>query len=258
VPLFCVHAGGGFGWSYSALLRHIDQDVPIYLLQARGLARPEPLPDSIEEMVTDYIAHIRTVRPVGPYRLLGWSFGGNLAHAIATELQRQGAEVDLLVMLDAFPSLEYLEGLRVPDEQDILRGLLQMYARKHLTGIDVDEIIDFVRFREILGESGSMLASLDEYQVTAIREVLVNNGRIMADYRYQRFDGDLMIIVATEDRPANPPSPADWQPYVSGAIETHEIACPHQLLTEPGPMAIIGPLLAAAMRQDSDQHHRTA
>ena len=37
----------------------------------------------------------------GPYKLLGWSFGGDVAHELAIELRRRGCVVQRLVLLDA-------------------------------------------------------------------------------------------------------------------------------------------------------------
>ncbi|MBL3753069.1 thioesterase domain-containing protein, partial [Mycobacteroides abscessus] len=36
----------------------------------------------------------------GPYNLLGWSFGGLVAHELAIELRRRGQQVQHLVLLD--------------------------------------------------------------------------------------------------------------------------------------------------------------
>lgn len=72
-------------------------------MQARGLARTEPLPGSVEEMAADYLAHIRAVQPTGPYHLLGWSLGGRIAQAMAASLEAEGEEVGLLALLDAYP-----------------------------------------------------------------------------------------------------------------------------------------------------------
>ncbi|CJB48339.1 polyketide synthase [Streptococcus pneumoniae] len=52
-------------------------------------------------MAADYLKHVREVQPHGPYRLLGWSLGGNVVHAMAAQLQNEGEEVELLVMLDS-------------------------------------------------------------------------------------------------------------------------------------------------------------
>src|SRR5260370_16768965 len=62
------------------------------------------LPNSIEEVALDYLSLIREVQPRGPYNLLGWSFGGLVAHAIATHLQSTDEKVGLLALLDSYPS----------------------------------------------------------------------------------------------------------------------------------------------------------
>ena len=53
------------------------------------------------EMARDYADQIRKVQPAGPYHLLGWSLGGNIAFAITEELERRGEQVGLLVILDS-------------------------------------------------------------------------------------------------------------------------------------------------------------
>lgn len=65
---------------------------------ASGLDGVGYLPASVAEMADEYVARIREVRPEGPYRLLGWSFGGHVAHAVATRLRAQGEVVEPLVI----------------------------------------------------------------------------------------------------------------------------------------------------------------
>ncbi|KAF9979481.1 hypothetical protein BGZ75_009633, partial [Mortierella antarctica] len=102
-PLFCVHSGLGLSWSYRGLAQNLHPEQPLYGLQARGLDGKSPLATSVEEMTLDYIDHIRNIQPQGPYHLLGWSFGGKIAHNMAVELQRQGDTVSLLAILDTIP-----------------------------------------------------------------------------------------------------------------------------------------------------------
>jgi len=108
--LFCAHPLVGLSWCYLAMLPYVDTRFPLYGLQARGLRRPEPLPASLVEMARDYADQIRMTQPAGPYYLLGWSLGGNVAFAIAEELERRGERIGLLVILDAnmadFDSIE--------------------------------------------------------------------------------------------------------------------------------------------------------
>ena len=102
-PLFCIHDAGGFSWPYSKLIRHIPPEHPIFGLQARNLTQRAMRPGSIDEMAADYLSLIRKIQPIGPYNLLGWSFGGLVAHAIATQLQSMGHGVSLLALLDSYP-----------------------------------------------------------------------------------------------------------------------------------------------------------
>lgn len=96
--VFCLQPAGGLGWAYAGLCRHLDPDHAVYALQDPALSGGPEL-TSVDAIVDDQIARIRAVRPHGPYHLLGWSFGGQLAHAIAARLDDEVASV---VLLDAY------------------------------------------------------------------------------------------------------------------------------------------------------------
>jgi nonribosomal peptide synthetase DhbF len=101
LPLFCIHPGSGLSAGYLALARILGPDYPVYALQARGIERNEPFPETIQEMARDYLAQIRTLQECGPYHLLGRSLGGIIAHAIAAAIRDQGKAVALLAVLDS-------------------------------------------------------------------------------------------------------------------------------------------------------------
>lgn len=50
-PLFCVHPAGGLSWCYAGLLNTLEKDIPIYGLQARGIARKDDYPHTLDDMV---------------------------------------------------------------------------------------------------------------------------------------------------------------------------------------------------------------
>jgi non-ribosomal peptide synthetase component F/pimeloyl-ACP methyl ester carboxylesterase len=124
LPLFCVHPAGGLSWCYSGLLQHIRGDYPIYGLQARSFNPPEILPQTLQEMVADYLDQIRAIQPGGPYHLLGWSFGGLVACSLASHLQLQGEQVALLALLDTYPP-DPEPPRDLPDEQEMMKKLLK-------------------------------------------------------------------------------------------------------------------------------------
>ena len=48
-----------------------------------------------------YVQYIKEVQPEGPYVLMGWSAGGNLAFEVVKEMESQGHEVSDLILIDA-------------------------------------------------------------------------------------------------------------------------------------------------------------
>lgn len=99
-PLFSVHAIGGSVLNYSAFIPYLEQDQPLYGIQARGVdGISAPFPD-IETMAQSYINEIRTVQPHGPYCLGGGSMGGMIALEMAQRLLKDGEEIALLIMFD--------------------------------------------------------------------------------------------------------------------------------------------------------------
>jgi len=232
-PLFCFHPSGGFSWPYSRLIRHIPSDHPIYGLQARNLTQREMLPDSLDDMAADYLSLIRDVQPVGPYKLLGWSFGGLVAHATATQLQRAGQEVALLALLDSYP-YNRETSLSAGGEERLYAGV----AENPITSV-LRDILDTLR------REGHLLSTLDEHDYEAILDASRHSGRLMKAFSPQRFRGDVLLFVATEDD-ITPPIES-WRPYISGQIKIHPIDCKHREMMDPAPAAKIGKVLTAEL-----------
>ncbi|WP_051838452.1 amino acid adenylation domain-containing protein [Streptomyces sp. NRRL WC-3742] len=236
-PLFCVHPGLGIGWVYSGLARAL-KDRPLYALQARGLrgggeGGEGELPGSVEEMARDYAAHLRAVQPQGPYHLLGWSFGGVVAQAVAAQLEADGQRVALLTLLDAYP-----HG-RAHTEQDgaALRRELVALAGSHEAGEPTPE-----EAAAVLG--ANLLPGIEARHVEAIEKVAANNGRLADQVRPAVTRADVLYFFATEGRDESAPQVESWRPYLAGAFEVVEVACAHDAMTAPAPIAEIGRALA--------------
>ncbi|APH66019.1 non-ribosomal peptide synthetase [Bacillus sp. LR_5] len=247
LPLFCVHPAGGLSWCYAGLMTNIGTEYPIYGLQARGIGQREELPKTLDHMAADYIEQIRTIQPKGPYHLLGWSLGGNVVQAMATQLQNQGEEVSLLVMLDAYPN-HFLPIKKAPDDEEALIALLA------LGGYDPDSLgdkpLDFETAIEILRRDGSALASLDESVILNLKNTYVNSVGILGSYKPKTFRGNVLFFRSTIipewfDRI----EPDSWKPYINGQIEQIDIDCRHKDLCQPEPLAQIGKVLAVKLEE---------
>jgi natural product biosynthesis luciferase-like monooxygenase protein len=98
-PFYFVHAHGGNVLGYYDLARHLGADQPFYGLQAQGLSGGDV--HRFEEMAVSYVREVRLLQPHGPYFLGGWCMGGNIALEMAQQLQRQGEEVGLVVLVQS-------------------------------------------------------------------------------------------------------------------------------------------------------------
>jgi thioesterase domain-containing protein len=248
-------------------MTHLAPEQPIYGLQARGLAgnagqageaAAAVLPSTIEEMAAEYVERLRAERPDGPYRVLGWSFGGLVAHAVATRLQRDGLEVDRLVIVDSYPP-DHEIGETEWADHEILAPMLDDGF-----DYDADELVRdpeavlqrYARYLRRADHHDHQLAGVGEHGLLATMRVYLNNNRIMGTFQPEVFDGDVLFFSATRDTPGIVWSPEvrerlvpeSWRPYVTGEIRDHRIDATHPaLLTDPAAIAEIGKALAAGL-----------
>ena len=105
LPLFLIHGAGGNVLLYRALARYLGKDQPVYGLQSQGLDGSSSPLMRIEDMAASYIREMRALQPKGPYRMGGYCMGGVLALEMAQQLKDQGAEVELVAMLESYNPL---------------------------------------------------------------------------------------------------------------------------------------------------------
>jgi thioesterase domain-containing protein len=190
-------------------------------------------------MASDYLRLVREVQPSGPYHLLGWSFGGLVAQAIAIELQKAGQEVGLLALLDSYPSNGAPHGSgHERDDNEFYLGLIAPFGYD-LAALGDDPVRNTL---EILRREGQTGPALDESRLAELLDIFRNNWRLACNFAPQRFDGDMLFLSAEKTRGGSPA--CEWAPHVNGRIEIHRIACTHDQMMAPAPLAQIGRTIA--------------
>ena len=244
-PLFCVHPSAGLSWPYAGLVQHLGRQQPVYGLQTRALTTPGYQAPSVEAMADDYLREIRQVQPHGPYRLLGWSFGGVVAHALATRLEQLGERVELLALMDAYPARpDAAAAPRGPRElMELLVDGLSREAREELPDSFFDRF-DPAAAAAVLRRADPVLAGLAAGDVETLVRAAARHSEIMRVYRPHAFTGDLLFFTATRTREPGTPGAAQWRGYVQGEIASHDIDAAHLELAGPRPLAEIGRILA--------------
>ncbi|ATL31290.1 non-ribosomal peptide synthetase [Streptomyces formicae] len=264
-PLFCVHPGAGLSWCYAGLLRHIAPDVPVYGLQARLLSEGGEAPASLADMARDYAARIREVRKSGPYRLLGWSMGGTLAHAVATRLQAEGEEVELLALLDARlasgGTVSGTEGAEAADSSgrvpkgtkgsvDALREGLRELGHDVDTGEGAAAALGVAEAARFLLRNDPEFAGMEESTARAMVELTLAGERLARSHRPDVFRGDVLFFEPRDDdADAVTPSPARaFASHVDGRTVTYRIDCTHKEMMQPEPLRDIAARVSHHLR----------
>jgi len=244
-PLFCAHPAGGLSWNYAGLMRELEVQRPIYGLQAPGVAHDLPYATSIEEMAEDYVNAIQRIQPRGPYHLLGWSFGGVVAYAMACRLQQMGERVALLGIMDSYPSTEERQSSPMTEEK-LMKEIVPML------GLDLGDMgegpLDFTAVYLAAKRAGQIPADFDERIARRNMQMLLHNSILEQKFRAGYYDGDILFFFA-DVKEGEYRLPSGWQPYISGKLETHTVHCKHYEMTEPAPIKMIGKILNQKLRE---------
>lgn len=254
--LCCVHPIIGLAWGFAGIAPYLEDEVPLLGLQAAGLRGEEPLPRSIAEVAQQYVVRLQQAQPAGPYRLLGWSMGGLIAHEMARCLREQGEDVEFLAILDAYPFAEGQPLQRRGEAELVVNtleflGLDSQQAPNSMGGL-TDRLIreyDILNLPTVKDIQRDHPAVLDH-----VARVIDNNIKLLRTYQPKVADVDVHFVEATATSRADllQHQPEVWQQYVR-SLTVHRIDCHHQALLDAPQLAELGPLLSAALADASER-----
>lgn len=202
-PLFILPPAGGLGWCYAGYLSHLPAQQGVYALQAEAFSDPQAgFASSLQELAEGYLKLIeRTLAGRSlprRFALMGWSVGGTAAVQVAALAQAAGAQVERVILLDAYPS-EQWQGVPAPDEQESFRALLRMGG---LPEPAADEQLDLPGTLERLQRAGSAMGYLPEEKLGVCLGSMRASAALMRGAEQAFFDGDVLLVgVSHEDQP---------------------------------------------------------
>ncbi|WP_271985224.1 non-ribosomal peptide synthetase [Pseudoclavibacter terrae] len=249
-PLFAVHPASGISWKFAGLLAHLDGDRPLYGLQLPGIAPDDGEQtdhETLAELLDEYVDAMKTVQPDGPYRLVGWSFGGRLAQHLAAHLQHRGDEVALLAILDAYPT-EHSSVAGVDGGDRMWRAFLDANeVEAPADELDADAV------RALLAGAGNPLADIPSASIERMVRGFLRVGALLDTTPVPTFDGDLHVFEASVDVPSDRPGPDAWAPHTTGTVTSSPVQARHSALLDEPALRVVAPELDRLM---SDSHAR--
>ncbi|MFD6330427.1 type I polyketide synthase [Streptomyces niveus] len=102
--LVCVPSPMALGGAhqYARFAAHFHGRREVAVPAVPGFGRDEPLPLSFDAVVDVLVEGTRAAAGDAPFVLLGYSSGGQFAHAVAESLEKAGTPADALVLLDTY------------------------------------------------------------------------------------------------------------------------------------------------------------
>ena len=102
-PVFCIPGAGASIVSFLDLAQATHPQASVYGLQPRGLDGAAPPCTSVETAAASMLPQVLQAAPQGPIRLIGHSFGGWIAFALALMLRERGRTLASVDLLDSGP-----------------------------------------------------------------------------------------------------------------------------------------------------------
>ena len=238
--IFFIHDRTGEIDGYIEMANLIENDYTLWGIKADRYEKLFPANRDIKELAEYYLEKIRTIQKIGPFNLVGWSFGGIVSYEIARILEQTGESIDLLFIIDS-PHFEKknrvnftLEteksfikkhlGLTIPDYFKDGESLWQIcvdFLEKDYTAIE--------RLKKQLPKTAEIaIPSFDNIDSAKLIQ-FINTYRsyILAIDNYfpeSKIKQKICYLKATKDSNINYDL---WNSYTEGYVHFHEVDCDH-------------------------------
>lgn len=269
-PFFFAHGVSGNVFKYHALGKLLNEDVPSYGLQARGLNGIDQPYNDLEEMAEYHVKEILKIQPEGPYFLGGGSFGGTLSYEIAYQLRQLGKEIGMLALFDveAATKSQVLDGAEKQFVELKLKSQRVVSRLKMLANQSMDDKLSYLK-NKINNKNPNQAVRKKEIDDLLNKELIAEKyGTVSADYfnnieeccykalknyNVKFLDCDVILYRAKNGfySPIEYSEDLGWSYYVTGKVTVEFVSGNHNTIFENPHV----PHLAAALSKHIDQYY---
>jgi len=222
--LFFVPGTGGRVDGFANLAILLRTPMPVYAIEARGVDASSEPDDDIGELVDHYLQQMKMLQPMGPYFLLGHSFGGMVVYEMAQRLVETGRPVACLILLDTLaPKRLWPASFWVANLWDRVRGHIARVTSNPLK----DSIAYYCR-RLIRRRHGLHEIPEDLKFGRDTARMLLANEMLLKKWRPNFYPGKLTLFCAADTKDLS----SIWHHRV-GELDNHRATGGHVNLIEP-------------------------
>jgi amino acid adenylation domain-containing protein len=261
----CVHPAGGEVYSYRSLADELGRAFDVYGVQSPNHGDEPP---SLDSMVAPY-ADTLLQSTAGPYRLVGHSSGGIIAVALADALERRGATVSHVVLIDTYPISEDKMALDHDSLADLLIALQTVFAKElgmlpfdftQRVGEALKGVNDLRELRED-EQLDRLVRVLDNPLIPSqvlrghLRDILVRHKQhyaLLRSYRLPRVQAALCVCRANETFPGMPGgSEVHWSQYTTGEVCSETFPANHYSILRAPAVTLLSDYLIELLKEHS-------
>jgi amino acid adenylation domain-containing protein len=250
-PIFCIHVLGRGLEFYRPMLAYLDRSQPILGMSTQIMDEKLAPPNRVEELAAYYIKEMQIFQPIGPYFLLGVSFGGTIAFEMARQLHDRGEKVALLGLLDTYGPTSVSQDLPVQKKTQLATKILQLKpavflekAKSNLRG--KIEMLTYMIYRILVNFYRALDRPLPIYLEDFTHIQL--NEEAARYYVARVYPGPAILFKAVEtailfgaDRELG------WGEIIAGGIEVYEIPSNHLGMLKEPHVQLLGEALQAVI-----------
>lgn len=204
-PIFVIHPIEGIVNALQNLANQLKG--PVYGLQCTS---DTPL-DSISELAKFYIDHIKTVKPKGPYVIVGYSFGACVAFEMGIQLESNGENVRLF-LIDGSPTyvamhtgkarVQKIRGNTVAEQSEALVYFILQFKEVDQQQI-VKELMALKNWEDRLVKATEILQNVTPHPPKKLAAAAASfYYKLVAADKYKpkaKFAGDVILIRAIDN-----------------------------------------------------------
>lgn len=224
--VFCFHEAFGFVAAYASLVDHVPAgwgvDAILDPVEVAGIADVANMA-ALGEIYADVV---QSVQGTGPYDLLGWSYGGHLAYAVAAVLESRGALVSSLILVDGY-AVDSADA-EVIDTASSERRVFELFgAAPPAAPVDASKA-DVVREALL----GSPIEGLTDRELVSAFDSHARCERMLADPTIGTVRARAALVYSQQNRDAALAIEDSWASHLLDIVNVTGSAAPHDSLLD--------------------------
>ncbi|WP_342648415.1 amino acid adenylation domain-containing protein [Mucilaginibacter sp. CSA2-8R] len=250
-PVFIVHGYGLNVHMFNFLAQAMDDEQPVYALQAKGLNGLDEPADDLAKLAEYYVSEIIKVWPAGPLALGGYSLGGSIALELAKQLQAAGRTITLLAMIDAYAEVTFLQEDRY--KAVVSKLLRQLGKLKFVAQSLLQDPLKTIRYQTTIIKSHfHRWLGFGEHEHTVhsplIDEIYIKLDKALQNYKLTPYNGRVAVFKAKTRAYYVPDSKyLGWKSFAKQGIKVYEIPGDHQTMLTGNNALLLAQGLQAAL-----------